>query len=201
MYVFVIALLLFFVPLPASAQVQVDLGVSFSVPPQLVAVPEVQAVQYVPTASANVFFYGGQYWVYANGGWYYSGGYNGPWALAVPEYVPQPLLIVPVTYYRRPPPEWRGYHPGVPPRWATSYGRSWSGQREVFVAPHGQPVHSQPMHEQAARPAPPKEQAVHAQAVHEAPPPHAVQEQRQPERAPVKEERPPAEHAGEENHH
>jgi hypothetical protein len=200
MYVFFVALLLLLVPVPASAQVQVNLGINFSTPPPLVAVPEVQAVQYVPTASENVFFYGGQYWVYANGGWYYSGGYNGPWVFAAPEYVPQPLLIVPVTYYRRPPPEWRGYHPGVPPRWASNYGHSWSGHREVFVAPHGQqPVHNPPMHEEQ-RPPPPREQAVHAPPPHEAPPPHAVQQERQPEHAPAKEERPPAEHGGEEHH-
>jgi hypothetical protein len=189
MYVFIIALLMFFVPLPASAQVQVNLGINFSAPPPLVAVPEVQAVQYVPTASANLFFYGGQYWAYANGTWYYSSGYNGPWVLAAPAYVPQPLLIVPVTYYRRPPPEWRGYHPGVPPRWDSNYGRSWSGKREAFVEPHGQPAHNQPVHDTA-----------HAQPVHEAPPPHAVHEERPPERAPVKEEHPP-EHGGEEGHH
>jgi hypothetical protein len=207
MYVLIIALLLFVVPLPASAQVQVNLGISFSAPPQLVEVPEVQAVQYVPTASANVFFYGGQYWVYANGAWYYAGGYNGPWVLAAPEYVPQPLLIVPVTYYRRPPSEWRGYHPGAPPHWATNYGRSWSGRREVFVAPHSQPVHEQPahqqaVHEQAARP-PPKAQAAYAQPVHAAPPPHAAQQERAPERGPVKEEKPTQEHGGEEGqaHH
>jgi hypothetical protein len=208
MYVWILALLLLLLPVPASAQVQVNLGINFAAPPQLVAVPEVSTVQYVPSATANVFFYGGQYWVFANGGWYYSGGYNGPWVVAQPEYVPQPLLIVPVTYYRRPPPEWRGYHPGIPPTWGNTYGRSWQGHRETFVPPHGAPPH-QPY----ARPPPPHEQTAHAappppreQNVHPAPPPHAVQEARPPERAPVREaapaehERPPAEH-GEEPHH
>jgi hypothetical protein len=50
-------------------------------PPRLVVVPEVQAVRYVPTASANLFFYGGKYWAFANGGWYTSRGYNGPWVV------------------------------------------------------------------------------------------------------------------------
>jgi hypothetical protein len=199
MYVFIIALLLLLVPVPASAQVQVNLGINFSAPPQLVAVPEVQAVQYVPTASANLFFYGGQYWVYSNGGWYSAAGYNGPWVLAAAEYVPQPLLIVPVTYYRRPPPAWRGYHPGIPPQWGTNYGRSWSGHREDFVAPRGEPAHNQQVHA-APRPPPPKEQAAHQQPLHEAPPPREVQEQRQPERAPAKEERPAPEHGSEEHH-
>jgi hypothetical protein len=201
MYMWIVALLLFLVPLPASAQVQVNLGINFSAPPPLVVVPEVQAVQYVPSASENVFFYNGQYWVYANGGWYYAGGYNGPWVLSAPQYVPQPLLIVPVTYYRRPPPEWRGYHPGIPPQWGTNYGRSWQGHRETFVPPHGAPAR-QPA---PARPPPPREAVVHEQPAHQGPPPGAVHEQHAPEHAaPHGEEHPaehPPEHGGEEGHH
>jgi hypothetical protein len=202
MYLWIVALLLFFVPLPVSAQVQVNLGINFSAPPPLVVVPEVQAVQYVPSASENVFFYGGQYWAYANNGWYYAGGYNGPWVLAAPQYVPQPLLIVPVTYYRRPPPEWRGYHPGIPPRWDTNYGRSWQGHRETFVAPHGAPAY------QPARPPPsghqgPPPAAVHEERApaHQGPPPAAVHQERPPEHAAPHGEEHPAEHGGEEGHH
>jgi hypothetical protein len=209
MYVWIVALLLFLVPLPVSAQVQVNLGINFSAPPPLVVVPEVQSVQYVPSAAENVFFYGGQYWAYSNAGWYYAGGYNGPWVLAAPQFVPQPLLIVPVTYYRRPPPEWRGYHPGIPPRWGNNYGRSWQGHRETFVAPQGQPYHQQP----ASRPPPPREQAVreqpvheqpvheqpaHQQPVHQSPPPVAHEQHAAPA---AEHEHPPAEHGGEEGHH
>jgi hypothetical protein len=191
MYALIVALLLFLLPLSASAQVQIDLGINFSAPPQLVSVPEVQTVEYVPAASANLFFYGGEYWVFVNGAWYYSANYNGPWFFAVPEYVPQPLLIVPVTYYRRPPPEWRGWERGAPPRWTQNYGHSWPGRREEVAPPHGHPPQSQPMR------APPG---------HEAPPPHAVQEQRPQEhatgqKAPPPEHGKPPEHGGEEGHH
>ena len=195
MYALIAALLLFLLPLPVAAQVEVNLGINFSAPPQMVVVPEVQAVQYVPTANANYFFYGGRYWVFANGGWYYSGGYNGPWVVCAPEYVPQPLLIVPVTYYRRPPPEWRGWTRGVPPRWATNYGHSWSGKREVFVPVYGH-SHSQASY---AHPPPQKEQSVH-----ESSHPHAVEEARPAEHAQPHEaehEKAPPEHGGEEGHH
>jgi hypothetical protein len=192
MYVLIVALLAFFVALPASAQVQVDIGVNFQAPPPLEVVPEVSSVQYVPSANANLFFYGGQYWAYNNGGWYYSGGYNGPWVVANPEFVPQPLLIVPVTYYRRPPPAWRSYQGGRPPQWGGNYGRQWHGKREVLVPAHHEPgrdVHAQP----AARP------MEHA-AVREAPHAEPAREQPHPAaREPAREER-PAEH-GEEGHH
>ncbi len=119
MYLLIVALLAFFVALPASAQVAVDIGINLPAPPALEVVAEAPSVQYVPTADANLFFYGGQYWAYTNNGWYYSGGYNGPWIGVGPEFVPQPLLIVPVTYYRRPPPAWRGWQGGRPPGGAT----------------------------------------------------------------------------------
>jgi hypothetical protein len=177
---------------PGLAQVQVNLGINFAAPPQLVAIPEVQAVQYVPTASTNYFFYGGRYWVFTNGTWYYAGGYNGPWVLCAPAYVPQPLLIVPVTYYRRPPSEWRGWHPGMPPQWSTDYGRSWSGKREAFVVPHGQPaMHEEPYHGQPVREAPPPRQSEMREAPQPQHPP--------PPRAPAEREEHP-EHGGEEHH-
>jgi hypothetical protein len=217
MYVVIVALFAFLVALPASAQVQVNLGINFPAPPQMVVVSEVQSVQYVPTASANLFFYGGQYWVFQNGAWYYAGGYNGPWVVAPAEYVPQPLLIVPVTYYRRPPAEWRGWHPGMPPQWGNNYGRSWSGKREVFVPGRGQdvheqPAHAQPVHAQAVHEQPVREQPVHAQPVHEQPvheqPAHAPQAHEQPapqhvqaKPPPPAEHEKPQEHGGEEGHH
>jgi hypothetical protein len=198
MYV-LIALLALLLALPASAQVQINVGINLAAPPPMVEVSEVQSVQYVPTASANLFYYGGQYWVFQDGAWYYAGGYNGPWVVATAEYVPQPLLIVPVTYYRRPPPAWRDWHHDQPPQWGNNYGRSWSGKREVFVA-HSQPVHEQPAHaqpvQQQAHPAPVHEQPAHAQPVqqqaHPAPvheqPAHAQPVQQQAHPAPVHEQ-------------
>ncbi len=218
MYLLIVALLAFFVALPASAQVAVDIGINLPAPPALEVVAEAPSVQYVPTADANLFFYGGQYWAYTNNGWYYSGGYNGPWIGVGPEFVPQPLLIVPVTYYRRPPPAWRGWQGGRPPQWGNSYGRSWSGKREVFV-PRGQarpeavraPARQEPVREQP-RPAPqhaevkeqprPAPQHVEVKEQPRPAPQHVeVKEQPRPQvrEAPAAEHERPAEH--EEGHH
>ena len=70
----------------AQVQVHVDIGIHLPAPPRLVVVPQVPAVRYVaaPAAPGNLFFYSGQYWAFANGGWYVSGGYNGPWVVVAP---------------------------------------------------------------------------------------------------------------------
>ena len=58
MHIVVVALLLALIlPGSAYAQVHVDIGIHFPAPPQLVVVPAVPVVQYVPAAPANVFFY------------------------------------------------------------------------------------------------------------------------------------------------
>ena len=69
--------------------------------PQLVVVPGTP-VAYAPAVPANYFFYNGQYYLFADGGWFVAGGYNGPWLALSPAYVPGPLLRVPVRYYRAP---------------------------------------------------------------------------------------------------
>ena len=89
MRVFIAALFALALAAPADAQVHVDIGIHFPSPPQLVVVPEVRAVRYVPTPSANLFFYGSQYWAFAGGGWYTSRGYNGPWVVVAPTVVPR----------------------------------------------------------------------------------------------------------------
>ncbi len=91
----------------AEAQVHVDIGINLPAPPQLVVIPEVRTVQYAPAAPANLFVYGGQYWAFADGGWYASPGYNGPWIVVAPQFVPRPVLLVPVNYYRVPPGHWK----------------------------------------------------------------------------------------------
>jgi hypothetical protein len=185
MYLLIVALVAFFVALPASAQVAVDIGINLPGPPQMVVVAEAPSVQYISSGDANLFFYGGQYWAYSNNGWYYSSGYNGPWIGVGPEFVPQPLLIVPVSYYHRPPPGWGGWTRGRPPQWGNNYGRSWQGKREVFVQ-HGQParqpardVHAAPVKERpvaehaAVRQEPVRQEAPHAEPAREAPRPAA----------------------------
>lgn len=113
-----------FTSAPAQAQVHVDIGIRLPGPPALVVVPGTP-VYYAPRAPANVFFYGHQYWVFANGGWYVGPGWNGPWTAVPPPYVPPPILQVPVAYYPVRPPQWREWRRDAPPRWEANHGREW----------------------------------------------------------------------------
>lgn len=94
MYVVIAVLLGFVLVAPAQAQGQVDIGIHLPALPRLVVVPEVPAVQYVPAAPGNLFYYNDQYWVFANGLWHVSRGYNGPWIVIAPQFVPRPVLLV-----------------------------------------------------------------------------------------------------------
>jgi len=129
MYGVILALLAVMLVTPAHAQVLVDIGIHLPAPPQLVIVPEVRAVQYVPSAPVNLFFYSNQYWAFANGGWYVSAGYNGPWIVVAPQFVPRPVLRVPVNYYRMPPGHWKQWQKKQPPRWGSEWGREWADKR------------------------------------------------------------------------
>ena len=111
-------------PIAGRAGVSVDIGINLPAPPPLVAVPGVP-VMYAPGAPANYFFYGGSYWVFANGIWYEGGGYDGPWVAVAPAFVPRPLLAVPVRYYHVPPPAWARWRRERPPHWEAHWGRSW----------------------------------------------------------------------------
>jgi hypothetical protein len=113
---------------PADAQVRVDIGIHLPAPPQLVIVPGLPAVQYAPDAPTNVFFYGGQYWVF-NGGWHVSRRHDGPWILVAPQFVPRPVLLVPVRYYHVPPGHWKQWQRQAPPHWEDEWGREWADKR------------------------------------------------------------------------
>jgi hypothetical protein len=116
---------------PAHAQVHVDIGIHLPAPPQLVIVPQIPEVRYVPTpaAPANLFFYSGQYWAFANGGWHVSTGYNGPWVVVGPQFVPRPILRVPVQYYPVPPDHWNKWERKHAPRWQEDWGPEWADKR------------------------------------------------------------------------
>jgi hypothetical protein len=116
---------------PAIAQVEVDIGIGVDVPayPQLVQVPG-EPVYYAPNLDANFFFYGGTYWAYSGDRWHTSTWYNGPWRAVGPEEVPLSVLRVPVRYYRRPPPYFRGWRGEGPPRWGEHWGRDWERRHE-----------------------------------------------------------------------
>ena len=127
------ALLVIAAAVPVHAQVHVDIGIHFPAPPPLVVVPEMPRVQYVPpppAEAANLFFYDGQYWAFANGGWYVSSAYNGPWIVVAPEFVPRPVLLVPTHYYHVPPEHWHQWEHRQPPRWHEEWGREWAEKRE-----------------------------------------------------------------------
>src|SRR5258705_11941587 len=92
----IVALFVFALVAPAHAQVHVDIGIHLPAPPQLVIVPQVPEVRYVPAPAApvNLFLYGGQYWGFANGGWHVSRGHNGRWGVGGPKVGPRPGPMV-----------------------------------------------------------------------------------------------------------
>src|SRR5215470_11626902 len=93
---------------PADAQISVGIaapgvsvGINLSAFPSLAVVPG-YPVYYAPSVSADYFFYDGFYWVFnvTDGQWYSSSWYNGPWVFVEPVYVPEPLLVIPISFYR-----------------------------------------------------------------------------------------------------
>jgi hypothetical protein len=119
----------------ATAQVSVgiglpgvSIGINLPVYPQLVQVPG-YPVYYAPNLNSNFFFYDGMYWVYQGDNWYSSTWYNGPWGMVGPQAVPLFVLRIPVSYYRAPPPYFRGWQGNAPPRWGEHWGNDWEQQR------------------------------------------------------------------------
>lgn len=78
------------------------MGVQIGSPPQMVVVPGT-TVYHAPSVPHNYFRYGGRYYVLHEGAWYYSAGHNGPWTVLAVHQVPQPVIGVPVKYYKVPP--------------------------------------------------------------------------------------------------
>jgi hypothetical protein len=107
-----------------SAAAEVSIGINIGGYPDLVAVPG-YPVYYAPQVGANLFFYDGLYWVYAQDRWYASSWYNGPWDPVQPDSMPLYVLRVPVRYYREPPSYFRGWGPEAPPRWGEHWGGDW----------------------------------------------------------------------------
>jgi hypothetical protein len=129
-----IALVAAVVPSVTEAQVQVhvDIGFHLPAPPKLIVVPQVPTVRYVPVATTpgNLFYYDGQYWAFAYQGWYVSGGYNGPWVYVAPQFVPRPVLLVPVQYYHVPPGHWKQWERARAPHWRDDWGPDWADKRQ-----------------------------------------------------------------------
>jgi hypothetical protein len=93
------------VPVPAPPTVVITPPrppVVVTAPPQLVVVPG-SPVFYAPGASMNFFAYGGRYYSFHEGTWFVATSYGSPWVTIAPARVPQPVLAVPVAYYKIPP--------------------------------------------------------------------------------------------------
>lgn len=114
----------------SEAQVHVDIGIHLPAPPPLVIVPGHATVRYAPSARGNVFVYADQYWVFADGGWHVSRRHTGPWIRVGPQYVPRPLLVVPVRYYHVPPGHWKHWRHHSAPRWGHEWGHEWAHKRQ-----------------------------------------------------------------------
>jgi len=96
----------------------VNFGLNIGAPPPLVAVPGLPVYQ-APSVPDNYFVYQGYHYLFHGGIWYYSSHYNGPWMSLRMHQVPQPILAVPVPYYKKPPSHWKQHGP---PPWAEAKG-------------------------------------------------------------------------------
>jgi len=114
----------------AEAQVSVNAGIRLGSPAAFVIVPG-SPVMYAPSVNSNVFSYQGVYYVFQQGVWYMAPRYGGPWVVVAPEFVPRPLLVVPVRYYKVPPPEWQYWRVEAAPHWHPAYGRRWEEWHET----------------------------------------------------------------------
>lgn len=111
--------LVFVVPVPMMAGVDVNVHIAlpppivFSAPPQVVVIPETY-VYAVPDVDADIFFYSGWWWRPWEGRWYRSRHYDSGWA-----------------YYQSVP----SFYRGIPPGWRNDYkehrwrGQQWNYQR------------------------------------------------------------------------
>jgi hypothetical protein len=96
----------------------VNFGMNIGAPPPLVAVPGLPVYR-APSVPDNYFVYGGYYYLFHGGAWHYSPHYNGPWMSLMIHQVPQPILAVPVPYYKKAPSHWKKHGP---PPWAEAKG-------------------------------------------------------------------------------
>jgi hypothetical protein len=117
------------------AWVSLDLGIHLGSPPQFVQVPETP-VSYAPAVGANLFLYDGHFFAFKGGIWFGGPGYNGPWSEVRPEYIPRPILAVPVRYYHERPREWSHWRREAAPRWAPTWGNRWEERRPVYRDDH-----------------------------------------------------------------
>jgi hypothetical protein len=77
-------------------------------------------VYYAPGVTYNLFVHAGRYYSLHQGIWFTAATHTGPWVVVAHERVPQPVLAVPMAYYKIPPGHakklGRG-HPGKGGKW------------------------------------------------------------------------------------
>ena len=162
--VFVLAASVF----PAAAQNYSDIDVDLPAFPEMEPIQD-SPVYWAPNVDSNYFFYDGLYWDYNNDGWYSSAWYNGPWAYVEPIYVPTYVLWVPVHYYHRAPPFFRGWHPNRPPHWTEHWGHDWQARHNAIYGGHAAAVGRAPLplyqrqYSRANYPRAPQQYALHGQ--------------------------------------
>lgn len=105
-------------PATGLASPDVHIGIQIGAPPQLAVVPGMP-VYYAPALPYNYFFYGGEYYLFHNGTWLFAPGYKGPWRAIGVQFVPRPVLRVPVAYYAAPPRHWKRHGPRP---WTPAWG-------------------------------------------------------------------------------
>ena len=116
--------LVFVLPTPAMAGVNVDVNISlpppivFAAPPALVVLPETY-VYVVPDSDVDIFFYGGWWWRPWEGRWYRSRSYSSGWG-----------------YYRSVP----SFYGQIPNDWRNDYREHrWKGRQwDHRLIPHKQ---------------------------------------------------------------
>jgi len=118
----------FWIPAAAHAEVSVNINIPlpalvFPGPPALVVIPGTYAY-YPPDVDVDIFFYHGYWYRPYGGGWYISGGYNGPWRSVGARRVPVAVRQVPEGYRRMPPGHERMPYGEVHRNW-----RTWENER------------------------------------------------------------------------
>jgi hypothetical protein len=83
-------------------------------PPRVVSI-EKSRVFYAPAAGYNLFIFDGRYYSFHNGAWFVTAGPGSRWTFVASTRVPQPVLAVPLTYYRIPPGHAKQAMKGCPP--------------------------------------------------------------------------------------
>lgn len=90
------------VPAATRINTRVSPPVVLASPPRLVVIPG-SPVRLASETDFNVFVHGGHYYSFHDGVWFHATTHRGPWSGIGIKHVPQPVLAVPVKYYKIPP--------------------------------------------------------------------------------------------------